>query len=206
MVDEFKSIEMLVRTKEGEGLEKAMNVSVSEVEGVDGEKSELCEFPSELEKSADDESCVVVLAAVHNQGVDIFRKICCAGERLQDSVETTLRSNIEIFIDVVSTPWEPRATRQSAGDEGASVELDRVDDPLPDLDRKLRKVRRCDGGFHRIRSEPDLDVIAADPGGLPQALQTELGGHRSRRLWSSFADLSFDTQAVCPPGELRVED
>ena len=129
-----------MRTKEGEGLEKAMDVSVSEVEGVDVESRELCELGSEVKKSADDESCVVVLAAVHTQGVDIFRKIWRAEERLQDSVETSLGSNLEMFVDLISTPGKPRATRQSAGDEVASV--GDVDDSLPDLDRKLRKVRR----------------------------------------------------------------
>ena len=41
-----------------------------------------------------------------------------------------------------------------------------VDDPLQNLNRQLWKFGRCDGGFHRIRGEPDLDIISADFRGL----------------------------------------
>ena len=83
-----------VRTKEGEGLEKAMDVSVGEVEGVDAENMKLCEFGSELEKSADDEGHVVVLAAVHIQVIDVSPKPRKVRQGLHNTVKVCIGVNV----------------------------------------------------------------------------------------------------------------
>ena len=89
---------------------------MSEVEGVNGEMMELCELEPKAKQSADDESQVVVLATVHSQGVHVFRKIWCTGERLQDSVETTLRSNVELEVEALEADMTlaPKNLRISA--------------------------------------------------------------------------------------------
>lgn len=89
VVAESEILETTARTKEAESLEKEVEVAMTEVEGVDVKISYVCDPCPELEKSANNESCVVVLAAVHIQGMNAIPKRRRTRKRLYDRVETT---------------------------------------------------------------------------------------------------------------------